>query len=118
MQLARFYHPDLGACLAAVREAKVYDLSAAGQPELDNLSALIEASVERPIVEWLHDIDWARLPVYDAALFDHPPLPGAPHWLPPVDRQEVWAAGVTYAWSREARVREATSKEIYVKVYE
>ncbi|MBN1933489.1 MAG: fumarylacetoacetate hydrolase family protein, partial [Anaerolineae bacterium] len=27
-------------------------------------------------------------------------------------------AGVTYAWSREARVREATSKEIYVKVYE
>ena len=30
----------------------------------------------------------------------------------------MWAAGVTYAWSREARVREAVSKEIYVKVYE
>jgi 2-dehydro-3-deoxy-D-arabinonate dehydratase len=30
----------------------------------------------------------------------------------------VWAAGVTYAWSREARVREAVSKDIYVKVYD
>jgi 2-dehydro-3-deoxy-D-arabinonate dehydratase len=35
-----------------------------------------------------------------------------------VDHQEVWAAGVTYAWSREARVREAVSKDIYVRVYE
>jgi 2-dehydro-3-deoxy-D-arabinonate dehydratase len=38
--------------------------------------------------------------------------------LPPVDEQEVWAAGVTYAWSKEARVREARSKEVYVRVYE
>ena len=36
----------------------------------------------------------------------------------PADRQEVWAAGVTYAWSREARVREAQTKDIYVRVYE
>jgi 2-dehydro-3-deoxy-D-arabinonate dehydratase len=35
-----------------------------------------------------------------------------------VDRQEVWAAGVTYAWSREARVREALTKDVYVRVYE
>jgi 2-dehydro-3-deoxy-D-arabinonate dehydratase len=35
-----------------------------------------------------------------------------------VDCQEVWAAGVTYAWSREARVKEAVTKDIYVRVYE
>jgi 2-dehydro-3-deoxy-D-arabinonate dehydratase len=46
------------------------------------------------------------------------PSAGAAYLLPPVDRQEVWAAGVTYAWSREARVREAQSKEVYVRVYE
>jgi 2-dehydro-3-deoxy-D-arabinonate dehydratase len=35
-----------------------------------------------------------------------------------VDRQEVWAAGVTYAWSREARVRESKSRECYVHIYD
>jgi 2-dehydro-3-deoxy-D-arabinonate dehydratase len=49
---------------------------------------------------------------------DRAPSSEAPHLLPPVDRQEVWAAGVTYAWSREARVREAVAKEVYVRVYE
>jgi 2-dehydro-3-deoxy-D-arabinonate dehydratase len=40
-------------------------------------------------------------------------------WLPPVgDYQEVWAAGVTYLRSREARVEEAVSKDIYTLVYE
>jgi len=47
-----------------------------------------------------------------------PARPQGTNLLPPVDHQEVWAAGVTYAWSREARVREAAAKEIYVKVYE
>jgi 2-dehydro-3-deoxy-D-arabinonate dehydratase len=49
---------------------------------------------------------------------DRVPAPDQAHLLAPVDRQEVWAAGVTYAWSREARVREAVSKDIYVRVYE
>lgn len=33
------------------------------------------------------------------------------------DRQEVWAAGVTFLKSREARVTEAEAKDIYEKVY-
>jgi 2-dehydro-3-deoxy-D-arabinonate dehydratase len=37
---------------------------------------------------------------------------------PPVDRQEVWAAGVTYTRSREARVREAVTQDVYQRVYE
>ncbi len=39
--------------------------------------------------------------------------------LAPVDAaQEVWAAGVTYLRSREARVEESQSKDLYEKVYE
>ncbi|MQA08403.1 MAG: DUF2437 domain-containing protein [Pseudonocardiaceae bacterium] len=39
--------------------------------------------------------------------------------LPPVDRRmEVWAAGVTYRRSREARVEESTERSVYEKVYD
>lgn len=39
--------------------------------------------------------------------------------LPPVENdQEVWACGVTYARSRNAREDETTVKDIYQKVYE
>jgi len=39
--------------------------------------------------------------------------------LAPIDaHQEVWAAGVTYLRSREARVEESESKDLYQKVYE
>jgi len=39
--------------------------------------------------------------------------------LAPIDNgQEVWAAGVTYLRSREARVEESQSKDLYQKVYE
>jgi 2-dehydro-3-deoxy-D-arabinonate dehydratase len=39
--------------------------------------------------------------------------------LPPVERaQEVWAAGVTYLRSREAREAESTVSDVYAKVYE
>jgi 2-dehydro-3-deoxy-D-arabinonate dehydratase len=38
--------------------------------------------------------------------------------LPPLDLQEVWAFGVTYEMSREARMRESNEPTIYGKVYE
>jgi 2-dehydro-3-deoxy-D-arabinonate dehydratase len=43
------------------------------------------------------------------------------HILPPVGSQEVWAAGVTYLRSRDARMeesKEAGSADVYQKVYE
>src|SRR5690606_20639360 len=36
----------------------------------------------------------------------------------PVDDQEVWAAGVTYARSRDARVEESGNEDLYQRVYE
>jgi 2-dehydro-3-deoxy-D-arabinonate dehydratase len=38
--------------------------------------------------------------------------------LAPVESQEVWAAGVTYERSREARMEESAEADIYAKVYE
>lgn len=36
----------------------------------------------------------------------------------PIDRQEVWAAGVTYRRSRDARMEESNEASIYDRVYE
>jgi 2-dehydro-3-deoxy-D-arabinonate dehydratase len=44
-------------------------------------------------------------------------LPGA-RIVAPVDAQEVWAAGVTYERSREARVEESVEASVYDRVYE
>jgi 2-dehydro-3-deoxy-D-arabinonate dehydratase len=45
------------------------------------------------------------------------PLAGI-HLLPPIDQQEVWAAGVTYKRSRTARMEESTtSADCYDRVY-
>src|SRR5262245_53374321 len=35
----------------------------------------------------------------------------------PVDRQEIWAAGVTYERSRAARMEESTQQDVYDRVY-
>ncbi len=36
----------------------------------------------------------------------------------PIDDQEVWAAGVTYEQSRDARMEESTSDDLYARVYD
>ena len=38
--------------------------------------------------------------------------------LAPLDEQEVWAAGVTYLRSRDARMEESTQKDVYDQVYD
>lgn len=61
----------------------------------DEIRALVDASSGRPAVE------------------------GDVRLLPPIDgRTEVWASGVTYLRSRDARVEESTEKSVYEKVYD
>jgi 2-dehydro-3-deoxy-D-arabinonate dehydratase len=38
--------------------------------------------------------------------------------LAPVDEQEIWAAGVTYERSRDARMEESTQEDAYSRVYD
>ena len=39
-------------------------------------------------------------------------------FLAPVDEQEIWAAGVTYERSRDARMEESTQVDVYARVYD
>jgi 2-dehydro-3-deoxy-D-arabinonate dehydratase len=43
--------------------------------------------------------------------------PASDLFLPPIQHQEVWAAGVTYKRSEEARERESNNSTIYSRVY-
>jgi 2-dehydro-3-deoxy-D-arabinonate dehydratase len=117
-QLCRFHLPGRGARLGQRVGEAVYDLTASTLPAFASLTALLQASTQGPIQALLEQVTLSHLPVVAYAELDRPPEGGAPYLLPPVDGQEVWAAGVTYAWSREARVREAVAKDIYVRVYE
>jgi 2-dehydro-3-deoxy-D-arabinonate dehydratase len=51
--------------------------------------------------------------------FKSAPAPLLSELLPPIGRQEVWAAGVTYFRSRDARIEESVSGgDFYAKVYD
>lgn len=57
------------------------------------------------------DVSWAELAAG--------PVPDRPHLLPPLDTQEVWAAGVTYQASRLERMRESeAAADCYARVYD
>ncbi len=117
-QICRFYLPDDGVRLGGLDASVVYDLTASGLPHFASLTALLQASLTSSIRALLQEANLSTLPAYAYPDLDRAPSADVPHLLPPVDRQEVWAAGVTYAWSREARVREAQTKDIYTRVYE
>jgi 2-dehydro-3-deoxy-D-arabinonate dehydratase len=75
-------------------------------------------------------LDWDELfrapdpfRVVEAARFGAPSVgrPGDHDLLPPVEGQEVWAAGVTYYRSRDARIDESKAAgggDFYARVYE
>jgi 2-dehydro-3-deoxy-D-arabinonate dehydratase len=86
--------------LALWRAGRLLDLS--GRTTLDQLLARRRSE----IFELLEDAD------------ELPPIDGDVAWLAPCESQEVWAAGVTYLRSREARMDEAEEKDFYARVYE
>jgi 2-dehydro-3-deoxy-D-arabinonate dehydratase len=47
-----------------------------------------------------------------------PSVPAGSRILAPVDDQEVWAAGVTYERSRDARMEESAEASVYDRVYD
>jgi len=114
--LIRYFLPGEGTRLGIQRGDIVHDLSQAQRSladffrascgdvagAIDALSAAADASPRR----------------FPASNLDNPPAADAPHWLPPVDEQEVWAAGVTYLDSRKARQEEsADGGDVYARVY-
>src|SRR5688572_5838133 len=62
-------------------------------------------------------LDQARAAVEAACRQARGDMP-AEETLPPIDRQEVWAAGVTYLRSREGRKEESGHGSLYDQVYD
>jgi 2-dehydro-3-deoxy-D-arabinonate dehydratase len=105
MKLCRFQDPQNRARVGLVLEdAWVLDLSAEG---IDRLSPLFEFA---GLIEQLTGLAGKNLPCYK---IEEVKL------LPPVERQEVWAAGVTYLRSKTARMEESDfSASAYDRVYD
>ena len=105
MKLCRFQPRD-GAPRAGliIDSLSVMDLAPAG---IETLSALLEAEDSATQLARLARQDLPRHALRDVRL------------LAPVDRQEIWAVGVTYLRSKKARMEESDfSATAYDRVYE
>lgn len=120
LQVCRFFEPGVGPRLAAVKDEQVYDLTAAGQTAFASLNAWLSSISRHGLAQariYLEDVAAGLKPVYPWADLQRPPDKGQAHLLPPLDMQEVWAAGVTYLRSREAREEESHQIGVYDRVY-
>lgn len=121
IRLCRFQlWPGGSPRLGAVREGKVYDLSALGVPTLTSLAGLLARSrlLDGRLGPFVEEAASTCPMVAEWDALCQPSGGGkALHLLAPIDRQEVWAAGVTYLRSREARERESGEADVYSRVY-
>lgn len=116
MKLVRYHEPGQGAQIGVMNGDAIFNVT----EQIPSISAWLQRSVGRvhQEIDALAQLIRARLPVYQAEQLHHRPAPGVPHWLPPIDEQDVWAAGVTYERSREARQEEAQDGgDVYARVY-
>ncbi|MCA9106611.1 MAG: fumarylacetoacetate hydrolase family protein [Planctomycetales bacterium] len=103
IQLARFRDENSDILVGSLRDDQVLILAVAGSGQ--RLSDLLEAEDPVGTVERLEQAATSR------------PVAGL-EWLPPVDEQEIWAAGVTYTRSKSARMEESeTAASCYDRVY-
>lgn len=123
MQLIRFSRGGQVG-LAAVVEGRGYDLAGMNDPRFASLSALLTCDtpvgeLEQTIADWVAQAE----PEFDGkTLVEQGRLEkDGKEWLllPPIDQQEVWASGVTYKRSEEARKAESEGAALfYAKVYD
>lgn len=74
-------------------------------PSCQSLAQILESDQPASLAESLA-VDAASIPLDEVA------------WLPPIDAQEVWAAGVTYQKSQAARMEESeAAADCYDRVY-
>jgi 2-dehydro-3-deoxy-D-arabinonate dehydratase len=118
MSLCRFLFTDKGPHLGLILEEQLYDLTALGSPEYTTLDAWLKsaAGCMAGALADLAGVSQQGDPLGSAEtllLSDQ-----RPKILAPLDTQEVWACGVTYEMSREARMRESEEPTLYERVYQ
>ena len=114
--LVRYCRPGEGVRLGLQRGDTIHDVSDA----FPSLAAFFRASsgAVAGAIDALSATADASARRFPAADLDNAPAADKPHWLPPLDEQEVWAAGVTYLDSRRARQEEsADGGDVYARVY-
>jgi len=110
--------PGGGCRLGVYEDGTVQALSSPDSSPVESFDALVELAGGRAGLT-----DVARQlrrhgPAFSYHDLDRAPSSEAPHLLLPVQPREVWAAGVTYERSREARLAETTTVGIYDKIYD
>lgn len=116
--LVRFFHPKAGAGVRVGLQvdATIYDISGS-VPSIASWLRQSAGRVAEAIAELEGLINQAE-GQYAVTAFQAEPALNQPHLLAPVDEQEIWAAGVTYERSREARQEEAQDGgDVYARVY-
>ncbi|MGH2557076.1 MAG: fumarylacetoacetate hydrolase family protein [Actinomycetota bacterium] len=119
MRLVQVFDPRLGRRVGYLDDEVVYDLTAADPENAASTLSLIRASQGRGLPLFIRGLlhkgvdpgwRWADLDV---------PAGSRPHLLPPIDAPEVWAAGLTYERSRDAREAESEGHaDFYTLAYE
>ena len=119
MKLVHYYTPDRGPQWGLAESDNVYHLTTD-----DACGGAFLAS----LLQWPHPLvvlqeSYGALAHGEhlslAALMDAPAARDAAHLLAPIDKQEIWAAGVTYLRSRDARMEESEgAARFYDKVYD
>ena len=121
MQICRFVLPGQGPRLGALVEGRVYDLTASSETAFQSMTDFLWRTVgyspEKRVATVAEALK-VTLPAFDWSELDREPAANVAHLLPPVDLQEVWAAGVTYVISRDAREEESDQSNIYNRVYD
>lgn len=104
MKLCRFQSPGHAPRWGILESDQIIDLALAG---IDSLADLIEQPSPAARLQELARRGLPRVALAQVQL------------LPPLDRQEVWAAGVTYLRSKSARMEESDfSANAYDRVYD
>ena len=85
---------------------QVIDLAQSGGPESLTAALQMPATELRAALRAVEDAPHAGIPLDTVSL------------KAPIDRQEVWAAGVTYLRSRDARMEESSQRDVYDRVYD
>lgn len=119
MRLARFWVPGQGPRLGVCEGETVRALAGPDASPLESLEALVALAhgSHHRLTDTASQVR-RQEPAYSYRDLDRPPSPEVPHLLLPVVPPEVWAAGVTYERSREARLAETTTTGIYDKIYD
>jgi 2-dehydro-3-deoxy-D-arabinonate dehydratase len=103
-----YYVPDGSAAprFGLIAGERVIDIEASGGPATLGVALQLPLSELRSILRSLSEQGSKSSPLDETVL------------AAPIDQQEVWAAGVTYMRSRDARMEESTQKSVYDLVYD